>query len=138
MKLYDYLEQGFITQGDWNCAERMLRGANEVYKLGLDESALKLAASFGGGMAIGSVCGALTGSLMAFSNMFVETCAHDSNIRPISIAFLKRCEERMGSIDCIPLKSKYSTPEKKCADVLFEAAKIFDEVAEEFGFTCPA
>ena len=50
--LHELLKNGFGKDRDFNCAEKMLYGANEAYRLGLSPEALKLAAGFGGGMAI--------------------------------------------------------------------------------------
>ena len=65
-----YLEQNY------NCAESVLRAANEEYGLGLDEGALKLMAGFGGGMGCGGVCGALSGGIAALSKLRVSDRAH--------------------------------------------------------------
>ena len=40
---------------DYNCAETILRAANDEYQLGLDEAALRLAAGFGGGMGCATI-----------------------------------------------------------------------------------
>ena len=69
MTLYEYLYSGFGKAEDLNCAEKMLYGANKVYELGINRNDLKLAAGFGGGMAMGLTCGVLTGGIMAFSSL---------------------------------------------------------------------
>ena len=55
-----------------NCAEAMLQAINEKYQLGLDKKALATMSTFGGGMGVGSVCGALTGGLAAVGTMANE------------------------------------------------------------------
>jgi C_GCAxxG_C_C family probable redox protein len=57
----------YYKEHDLNCAETMLYAANDVYGLELDKKALKMAAGFGGGMYIRSVCGALAGGIMVIS-----------------------------------------------------------------------
>ncbi len=127
--LYEYLANGFISEGDWNCAERMLLACNQVYGLGLDAKAIKLAAGFGGGMGCGYVCGALTGALQALGVLFVEERAHESDcIKRLSKELFSRYAEQMGNIDCTPLKAQYRTEEWKCRDVILAAAKIIDEI----------
>ncbi|MFA5354803.1 MAG: C-GCAxxG-C-C family (seleno)protein, partial [Thermodesulfovibrionales bacterium] len=59
MVVGDLIRNGFGDDLKLNCAEKILHGANEVYDLGLDREALKLARGMGGGMGIESVCGAL-------------------------------------------------------------------------------
>lgn len=47
----------YYTEHDLNCAETILNAANDVYKLGLDKNALKMASGFGGGMGIDKEAG---------------------------------------------------------------------------------
>ena len=123
------LQQGFAEGKDLNCAETILYGANEAYKIGLDSDALKMAAGFGGGMAIESVCGALTGSIMVLGMLFVEERAHQSpRLKELVKELLVRYREEMGSIQCDVLKESYRTEEKKCREVVEKAAMVLDEV----------
>jgi len=125
------LEEGFTEGKDLNCAESILYGGNQAYELGLDESSLNLAAGFGGGMGIEATCGALTGSIMVLSSLFVEDRAHDSRIYDIDEKFLREFEEKMGSIDCTPLKEGYRSEKRGCRDVILAAAEVLDDVLEE-------
>lgn len=123
------LQQGYAEGRDLNCAETILYGANEAYKLGLDSDALKMAAGFGGGMAIESVCGALTGAIMVLGRLFVEERAHQSpRLKELIRELLVRYREEMGSIQCDALKESYRTEEKKCREVIEKAAMVLDEV----------
>jgi len=129
--LHKLLQDGFDEGMDLNCAETILYGANEAYRLGLDKNALKLAAGFGGGMAIESVCGALTGCIMVLGRLFVEDRAHQSPELKEHIKELFRLYgEDMGSIMCDALKDRYRTEEKKCRDVIEKAARILDKIIE--------
>ena len=129
MALYELLESGDGKDEDLNCAEKILYGANEIYDLGLDKNALRLASGFGGGMGIESVCGALTGSIMVLGRLFVEEKAHESTrIKEISSQMLVRYEREMGYIDCAPLKKGYRTEQKKCDSVILKAAEILDDI----------
>jgi len=49
------------------CSEATLRAANDYYRLGLEDDALKLAAAFGGGMYSEETCGIVIGGCMAIS-----------------------------------------------------------------------
>jgi len=129
--LYKLMDQGYGEAEDFNCAEKILYGANEVYNLGLDKKALKLSAGFGGGMGIGSVCGALTASVMVLSHLFVEEKSHESTkIKKLSKQLLDKYEKEMGSIDCRPLMIAHRTKEIKCKNVIVVAARILDEIIE--------
>ena len=129
MLLYDYFKNGFLYKEDWNCAEHMLVGANQAYGLELDAKAIKTAGGFGGGMAIGTVCGALTGAIMVLGVLFVNERAHESDkLKKLTTELLDRYKQEMGDIDCLPLKDKYRNDEIKCRDIILVAARILDDI----------
>ena len=95
------IEKYYSKEHDLNCAETILYAANEEYNLGLDKTALKIAAGFGGGMGIDSVCGALTGGIMVLSVLFIKDRAHESDrVKNLAKELFKRYKEKMGDIDC--------------------------------------
>lgn len=125
--LKEMIAAGFGQAEDYNCAEKIFYGANEAYGLGLSEDDLRLAAGFGGGMAIESACGALCGGVMAISRLLVEKNAHAAKeLKPRLKSLFQEFEEEMGSIQCSQLKKDYRTPEKKCQVVIEKAAEILD------------
>ena len=129
--LYGLLKNGFGQNEDYNCAEKILYGANEAYHLGLSKDALKMSAGFGGGMAIEDVCGALTASIMVLGRLFVRENAHESTrIKDLTKELLESYRAAMGDIDCTPLKARYRTEEIKCRDVILKAAEILDEIVQ--------
>ena len=129
--LKNLLLKGYGNEQNYNCAEKILYGANEVYNLGLGKETMKLAAGFGGGMGIETTCGALTASVMVLSKLFVENTARESNIKEITSEFLNRYKNEMKSIDCASLKRDYRNEEKGCSDVIIKAAEILDDVISE-------
>jgi len=127
--LRDLIEQGFYQKEDLSCSEAILYGANQVYKLGLSEDCLRLSAAFGGGMAIESVCGVVTASLMVLGHMFVDKHAHQNpEIKDIAKELFDRYEKEMGDFNCKPLKDKYRTEDKKCYEVILKGAEILDDI----------
>ncbi len=127
--LRDYLENEFLYKEDWNCAEHILIGADRVYGLNLDPAAYKLAAGFGGGMAVGDICGALTGAVMALGMLFVKERAHEGDkIKTLTTELIERYRNKMSEVDCFPLKEKYRTDELKCRGIILEAASILDDI----------
>ena len=119
----------YAKELDYNCAETMLYAANEYYDLNLSKDALKTMASFGGGMAIGSVCGAITGCLAALGVLFTKDKAHESDtIKTLSKRFHTEFGKRFGYSNCAPLKDIYRTDEKRCSDMILVAAEIMEEV----------
>ena len=67
-------------QSGYNCSETLLHACNETYQLDISEEDMKMMAGFGGGMFIGSTCGALVGSIAALSKMVCKTKAHDLSL----------------------------------------------------------
>ena len=133
MTLYEYLHNGFGKEEDLNCAEKMLYGANTVYNLGIDKSDSKLAAGFGGGMGLGLTCGILTGAIMAFSKAFIIERGHESTfLKELEFEFVSRFKELTSHTDCTPLKEEYRDPIDGCDYIIFEAAKIFDDIMQRY------
>lgn len=129
--LSELIKQGFGEAEDYNCAEKILYGANQAYGLGLDRTALKVSAGFGGGMGIGLVCGALTGAIMALGVLFVKERAHESTkIKDLTNELLLTYKKEMGDMNCGPLKVRYRTPETKCNGVILKAAEILDAIVK--------
>lgn len=129
--LANLIKQGFGEKDDLNCAEKILQAANLAYGLSLDRESLKLAAGFGGGMAIEDKCGALTASIMVLGKLFVRDRAHESTrIKELTQELFQKYSEEMGSIDCAPLKEKHRMEELKCRNVILKAAEILDRIVE--------
>jgi C_GCAxxG_C_C family probable redox protein len=91
-----------------------------VPELGLDKAtALKIASSFGGGMAqMGEVCGAVTGALMVLGLQYGRTQADDieTKMRNYELVqeFFKKFKEHHSSIICKELLGlDMSIPEEK-------------------------
>lgn len=131
LKLSAIINSGLDTREDLNCAESILKAANTAYKMKLNKTSLKLAAGFGGGMGIESTCGALTGSIMILSHLFVKKRAHESQyIGDLSKEFMEIFYIRMSTIDCKNLKEKYSDPETQCRPIVQEAALILEQIID--------
>ncbi len=123
--------KNFGEKEDLNCAEKILYGANQAYDLNLDTNSLKMSAGFGGGMAIESVCGALSASIMVLGLLCVKNNAHESSrIKDLTKELFTTYREEMGDIDCGPLKAKHRTEELKCKNVILKAAQILDTIVK--------
>jgi len=135
MRLSELVNSGYMKKKDLNCAEAILYGANEVYGLGLDPRALKLAAGFGGGMGIKATCGALTGAIMVLGSVFAKEKGHDTpRLKELCAEFLEEYRRQMGSIDCEILKDRYWTKRRECHGVVLKSAEILEQlIAKESG-----
>src|SRR6056297_828124 len=129
--LKELVENGLSETEDLNCAETILYAANRAYGLQMPHSALKLAAGFGGGMGIGSTCGALTGSIMALSAIFVKDRSRESDyVKTLDAELFETFKSRMESIDCDYLKEHYSSPADSCHPIILAAAEITEALID--------
>lgn len=127
--LKELIQEGYGVKEDLNCAETILYAANQVYHLDLSSDSLKLAAAFGGGMGIESVCGVLAGSLMVLGRLFIKETAHQHpEIKELSKELFDTFQKEMGDILCKPLKDNYRTEEKKCREVILKGAEVLDKI----------
>jgi C_GCAxxG_C_C family probable redox protein len=117
---------------DLNCAETMLYAANEEYGMDLTKETLKTVAAFGGGMAIESVCGAITGALAVIGILFTKEKAHESDkIKNLTIEFFNEFKKELGTFNCMELKAKYKTEELRCGVMVDTAASILDKIIKK-------
>ncbi len=129
MTLYECLLEKRIDTSDLNCAEKILYGANAAYGLGLDKSALRVSAGFGGGMGVEDACGIVTGGVMVLSLLFVKDRGHEGpRIKALTGEWFAKMNEVFSSTNCAALKEKYRTPEKGCSDLILAGAKLLDEI----------
>ena len=122
----------YYLEGDYNCAEAILRAANDACALGLREDALRLAGGFGGGMGRGEACGALCGAMAVISAVLIETRAHATpGVKQKCADYVARFEGRLGGIDCRDLKPKYARDGRRCADAVALGAELLEEFLRE-------
>jgi C_GCAxxG_C_C family probable redox protein len=134
-------EEGFV------CSQALLATYGD--RFGLDRDiALKVSASFGGGMCrMGDTCGAVTGGLMVIGMKYGNVEAKDKKAREktyeMARQFVREFENRNGTIDCKTLLGcDISTPrglgaarEKKlfqtvCPKYVRDAAEIIEEIVK--------
>lgn len=117
---------------DLNCAETMIYAANEEYNMNLTKETFKTMAAFGGGMAIESVCGVITGSLAVISILFTKDRGHESDkVKNLTKEFFEKFNEALKTDNCAKLKKEYRTDEVRCSLMIETAAKILDEIVEK-------
>ena len=129
--LFELIKGGFGVAEDYNCAEKIVRGANIAYDLGLSEDAMRMMGGFGGGMGLGEACGTVTGAVAVISGMLIKERAHATpELKAATQHFINQFRERMGDeIECRNLRPKYRTKEAGCDKVIIAAAEVLDELA---------
>jgi C_GCAxxG_C_C family probable redox protein len=130
--LLETVEKYYDKSFNLNCAETILYAANEEYSLNLEKDSLKIMASFGGGMGIESVCGAITGSLAALGIIFVKDKGHESDlIKSLSKEFFKRFQTEFDNKNCSELKAEYRNDEIRCSKMIYKSAEILEDIINE-------
>lgn len=129
--LVDRVRKYYDAEYDLNCAECIMVAANEEYDLDISKDAIKASAVLGGGMGIGSVCGAATGALSIIGIMFTRERGHESpHVKALTIEFLGEFQNKLESLNCLSLIPMYKTPESRCLYIVETAANILDELVK--------
>ncbi len=90
--LKDTYEKYYYDQ-NYNCAETMIRAANEYFELNLHDRDMIMLGGYGGGMQTGNACGAILAAVSVLSMKYVEQKAHESkDIKPQSFDPKLRCK----------------------------------------------
>lgn len=130
--LKDVVEK-FYFEGNFNCAETIIRAGNEYYHLNLHEEDMKLVAGFGAGMQTGNTCGTLLSAISILSMKYVEKRAHESaDIKPITCLLTKKFNEKFESTLCKDIKAKYFDKEVRCLHTVVTACDILEETIAEY------
>lgn len=120
-----YYDKGF----DLNCAETMMYAANEEYDMNLSKETMKTMAAFGGGMAIESVCGAVTGSLAVLSILFTKEKGHESDrVKNLTKEFFMEYKQALNTYNCNELKAEYRNDDVRCWIMIEKAAEILGKI----------
>lgn len=131
--LKETMKKFYDKKYDLNCAECMLMAANEEYDLKLQKETIKSMSAFGGGMGVGGVCGAVTGSIAALGIMFTEERGHKSpHVKIMTGDFINKFKNSLKEIDCIPLKETYfKNTDDRCIKMMEVAADTLEQVIIE-------
>ena len=114
-KVIEYHKEGY------NCAESVLKAFNE--DTGLDIP-IAIASPFGGGMTVGSTCGAITGALMAVGALKGRNSSEEkNNSRALTREIINKVKEKYGTLECIELKKKGIN----CDEIIEYAYDILNE-----------
>ncbi|NRT76917.1 MULTISPECIES: C-GCAxxG-C-C family protein [Clostridium] len=117
-KVIEFHKEGY------NCAESILKAFNEDTG---SEIPIAIASPFGGGMTIGSTCGAITGTLMAIGALKGRNSNEEkNNSRVLTREIINKVKEKYGTLECIELKKKGIT----CDEIIEYAYNILNEYAK--------
>ena len=119
-----------IVSPHYNCAQSVLLPFAEDFGMS-EEDVMRIAVHFGGGLKMGSVCGAVTGGLMALGLAGLDDAK-------IANAFCRRIRDNHdGCLDCADLlrmnKERGGERKPHCDGMVYEAAELVEKILEERG-----
>ena len=120
----------------YNCSESLIKAANIYYGLNMTEDEFKLISGFGGGMFVGSTCGALAASIGCVSKKEIQVKAHDQldTFRPHIQKAVRNFKEELGGTECKEIKPIWHTKEKKCLQTVQHGAIALEKTMNELGY----
>ena len=123
----------YYFEGNYNCAETVLRAANEYYDLGLNDRDMILVGVYGAGIQCGNTCGAVLAAASVLSMRYVEAKAHESaDIKPATVLLMRKFKEKYGSTLCKDIKPQSFAPEYRCLKTVEVACDILEETIAEY------
>ena len=131
--LKDCFEKYYYDQ-NYNCAETMIRAANEYYDLKLHDRDMIMLGGYGARIQTGNTCGAVLAAASVLSMKYVEQKAHESkDIKPVTTALIREFNKRYGSVLCKDIKPQSFDPQYRCKKTIEAACDILEEVLSEYG-----
>ncbi|MDO4501043.1 MAG: C-GCAxxG-C-C family (seleno)protein [Erysipelotrichaceae bacterium] len=130
--LKERYEEYYFT-GNYNCAECIIRAANDEYNFGLNDTAMRMMAAYGAGMQCGNTCGAVTACVAVLSLLYVEDRAHlSTDIRPVCTLFIRKVNAVYGSTLCKDIKPQTFKKEIRCQLTIEKVLACFEETVKEY------
>ncbi|MCB2295370.1 C-GCAxxG-C-C family protein [Clostridium algoriphilum] len=129
--LMNNINKYYTKEYDYSCAEVLIYAASDEYNMHLTSETFKAMSSFGGGMAIESVCGAITASLAVIGILFTKERAHEGDrVKKLCTELFQKFDAKLGANNCAMLKAKYKTEDIGCRVMIETAAEILDEIVK--------
>ena len=130
--LKDLYEKYYLNE-NYNCAETLIRAANEYYDLGLHDRDMIAFGVYGGGIQTGNTCGAILSAASVLSMKYIEKKAHDSkDIRPVTTMLIREFNKKYGSVLCKDIKPQSFQPDIRCKNTVETACEILEQVITEY------
>jgi len=127
--LMEKINKYYTAKYNLSCSEVMIYAASDEYNMNLKSETFKTMSSFGGGMGIESVCGAITGSLAVIGILFTKEKAHEGDrVKKLCQELFLKFEGKLSTSNCAELKAKYKKEDIGCRVMIETAAQILDEI----------
>ena len=125
--------QKYYFEQNYNCAETLLRAANDYYDLKLHDRDMIMVGAYGAGIQCGNTCGAVLAAASVLSMKYVEAKAHESeDIRPVVMKLMRKFNEKYGSTLCKDIKPQSYRPEYRCQMTIEAACDVLEATIAEY------
>jgi len=123
----------YYMNNNYNCAETIIRAANDYYGLGLHDRDMLLVGGFGGGMQTGNTCGAILSTISVLSMKYIEAKAHESDdIKPVTMLLTRKFNAKLGSTVCCEIKPRFFDKEYRCRNTILAACEVLEETIAQY------
>lgn len=130
--LKDYIGK-YYFDGNYNCAETIIRAGNDYYNLGLHDKDMIMMGVYGAGIQTGNTCGAILAAAAILSMKYVEAKAHESSkIKPVTQQLMRKVNAKYGSSLCKDIKAQSFNPEYRCKVTVETICDLLEETINEF------
>ncbi|MCR5652016.1 MAG: C-GCAxxG-C-C family protein [Lachnospiraceae bacterium] len=130
--LKDCYEKYYFEQ-NYNCAETLIRAANDYYDLQLHDRDMIMLGAYGAGIQTGNTCGAILAAASVLSMKYIEQKAHESkDIKPVTTDLIREFNKRYGSVLCKDIKAQSFKPEYRCKMTVETACDILEQVIADY------
>ena len=125
--------QKYYYDQNYNCAETILRAANEYYGLDLHDRDMIMIGACGAGIQCGNTCGTIIACAAVLSMKYIEKKAHESDdIRPVTTMLIREFNKKYQSTLCKDIKPQSFKPEIRCKHTIETACDILESVISEY------
>ncbi len=119
----------YYLNEDMNCAEAVFLACRDEWNLEIPKETAKAMGGFGGGLAIGHLCGAISGGVAALGFLVIDKRSHESpKMRTITEVFMEKCENELGSFMCEDIKLTHRDDATRCLKAVEDVCDILDSM----------
>lgn len=123
----------YYFDGNYNCAETIIRAGNDYYNLNLHDADMKMMGAYGAGIQTGNTCGAILSAAAILSMLYISVKAHESeDIKPVTRILMHKVREKYGSTLCKDIKAQSFKPEYRCLMTVNSLCDILEESISEY------
>lgn len=113
-------------KGPFNCSQCILKAAEEVYDLHINEQCFDMCQCYSNGLGVGSTCVALEAGLFIFGLMFdTNTCLR------LRVKLMTLFHTKYHGIYCHKLRNQMKNTDRDCSKIIGGTAEIIGQIIND-------